>query len=335
MSWQRIRGHDAIARSFAAAWTKGRLGHAYLFVGPPGVGKYTFARELGKALLCEASKDRLAACSKCPGCALADAGTHPDLFLAGRPEESVELPISVIREMIDHLVLKPARGGRKVAILDDADDLNAESANAFLKVLEEPPPGSVLILIGGSTADRQLPTILSRCQPVVFSPLRDADLVAELKDRGINDEARVSRLVRVARGSVGEALALDDGSLWAFRKTLLEALAADRVDSFALAEQWNHYVEDAGREAGVKRRRTSLVLRLFLGMLQDAVRVANGVKPLVADPAEAEVLGRLAERLGPEKLAGWVDRAIEADVQVDRKVQLELLIEALADSLGR
>src|SRR5262249_45259234 len=203
---------------------KGRLGHSYLFVGPPGVGKHAFARELARALLCEAPKDPLAACSKCGSCILAAAGTHPDLHLAGRPEDKVELPIETIRVLIEHLSLKPARGGRKVAILDNADDLNAESANGFLKVLEEPPPGSVLILIGGPTADRQLPTIQSRCQAMMFLPLGKDDLIAVLKDHEITDASRLDRLVRVADGSPGQALALDDESLWSFRKTLLQVL---------------------------------------------------------------------------------------------------------------
>src|SRR5262249_30200982 len=115
----------------------------------------------------------------------------------------------------------------------------------------------------------------------------------------------------------------------------LQVLAADRVDCSALAEAWNHYIEDAGKEAGVKRRRAALVLRLLLGMLQDAQRVANGVRPVVADREEAAGPGKLADRLGPEKLADWVDRAIAADVQIDRKVQVDLIIEAFADYLGR
>ena len=81
---------------------------------------------------------------------LGPAATHPDLTLAGRPEESLELPISVIRDFCHKLALKPARGRGKVAILDDADDLNEEAANCFLKTLEEPPPRSVFILVGSS-----------------------------------------------------------------------------------------------------------------------------------------------------------------------------------------
>src|SRR5205807_4346929 len=129
--------------------------------GPSGVGKRLFAEELAKALLCESpNRPRLEACDRCPACLQVAAGTHPDYFVAGRPEESLELPIDVVRELCHSLGLKPARGHGKVAIVDDADDLNDAAANCFLKTLEEPPPRSVLLLIGTS-AERQLPTIVS------------------------------------------------------------------------------------------------------------------------------------------------------------------------------
>src|SRR5207245_1529352 len=158
------------------------------------------------------------------------AGTHPDLTIAGRPEESLELPISVIREFCHRLALKPARGRGKVAILDDADDLNEEAANCFLKTLEEPPPRSVLLLIGTS-AERQLPTIVSRCQVVAFPPLSE-ELVRELVlAQGVEDESLLRRIVPLSGGSPGQALALADPALWEFRRSLLEALAQPRWDS--------------------------------------------------------------------------------------------------------
>ena len=161
MSWQRIHGHDFWVQSFADAVERGRLAHAYLFAGPAGIGKKPFAFELAKTLLCESPKKPFVACDQCPSCKQVTAGTHPDVIFASRPEDKVEFPIDNMREVMEKLALKPARGGYKVAIIDDADDFNSESANCFLKTLEEPPPKSLLILIA-TDPERQLPTVLSR-----------------------------------------------------------------------------------------------------------------------------------------------------------------------------
>jgi hypothetical protein len=106
------------------------------------------------------------------------------------------------------------------------------------------------------------------------------------------------------------------------------------LDVFELATAWNHSIEEAGKEAGVRRRRASLMLRLLIGLLQDAQRVSHGVSPLVADSTEAGTLRTIADRIGPERIVAWIDRATEADVQIDRKVQLDLIIEAFTDSLA-
>src|SRR6516165_1165117 len=120
VSWQRIRGHERLVQAVQRVVARGRLAHAYLFTGPSGVGKRLFAEELGRALLCEASPaGTLEACDHCPSCQLVAAGTHPDLFIAGRPDDSLELPIEVVRQLCLDLGLKPARGRGKVAILDD------------------------------------------------------------------------------------------------------------------------------------------------------------------------------------------------------------------------
>src|SRR5262249_10173872 len=152
---------------------------AYLFTGPPGVGKKLFAVELARALLCEdPPPGRLEACDRCPACAQVGAGAHPGFATPGRPAGGHRLPIEAVRAPCLTVRPKAAPGHGKVAILDDADDLNEAAANCFLKTLEEPPPRSVLILVGTSP-DRQLTTIVSRCQVVRFAPLPE-ELVAEL-----------------------------------------------------------------------------------------------------------------------------------------------------------
>ena len=335
MSWTPIRGHDTILRAFTLAAQKHRIGHAYLFVGPPGVGKQLFARELAKTLLCETPTPDFAACDHCSSCSLVNADTHPDLFMVCRPEESNDFPIEVIRDLGANLALKPARGGRKVAILDDADDLNDASANCFLKTLEEPPPGSVLILIGGTSPDHQLPTIVSRCQVIRFAPLPTAILREILQAHGITDPTRQDRLLRLSAGSAGQALALEDEALWQFRQRLLEGLSADRVESVVLAQEWMRFLDEVGKDGAVHRRTASLIVKLLIGILESALRFALGAEVTGLDPTEAHLLEKIAQRVGPDRLMEWIERATQADFHIDRKVQLVLAVEALLDGLGR
>src|SRR4051794_12223448 len=141
-------------------------------------------------------------------------------------------------------------GSRRVAVVDDADDLNDEAANAFLKTLEEPPPGAVLILIGTS-ADVQLDTIVSRCRVVRFDPLPPHELAAVLLDRGIaSDPATADRLAELGEGSVGRARGLADPELAPFRRGLIDELAGPHgFDPPALAQRIEAFVKAACKES--------------------------------------------------------------------------------------
>jgi DNA polymerase-3 subunit delta' len=335
VSWKRVCGHDAQIQGFARVVRNGRLAHAYLFAGTPGIGKKLFALELAKALLCEnPPSDRFEACDQCSGCLLVDADNHPDLHLVGRPDESLEVPIEAIRELCRNFSLKTARGKGKVAILDDADDLSEQSANCFLKTLEEPPPGSVLVLVC-SSADRQLATIRSRCQIVPFAPL-PLDLVEKLlQEQGIKDDALLKRIVRLSDGSPGQARELAESELWTFRSKLLQSLASQPFDSWALARLWLQFTEEAGKDAAVQRRRTTRVLKFLIMLFRDAITVGYGASPQSLDPEELTTAQRLSEKIGPDRLLLLIDRCLEADEQVERRVQLVLVIEALLDALAQ
>src|SRR5438445_4936136 len=236
-------------------------------------------------------------------------------------------------EFCQKLGLKPARGRGKFAILDDADDLNEEAANCFLKTLEEPPPRSVLLLIGTS-AERQLPTIVSRCQVVHFQPL-PAEVVRELVLRqGIEDESLLRRLVPLSGGSPGQALALADPALWEFRRSLLEGLIQPRCDTVALARSWIEFVEEAGKEAAAQRRRATLVLRFLIQFLTAALTLSVGGAPSLVEPEDLRIVQQLADRADAEQILEMLDRCLEGDLQIERRVQLVLVLEALLDALG-
>src|SRR5262249_16407934 len=151
--------------------------------------------------------------------------------------------------------LKPFMGGRKIAIIDDADALGDECANALLKTLEEPPPRSVLILIGTSP-DKQLPTIRSRCQTIRFGPLETETVARILVSSGlVADEAEARRAAEFSAGSIMRAIELADDDLWTFRQALLRSLAGGTFDSVSLAREMVAFVEAAGKDAPPRRAR--------------------------------------------------------------------------------
>jgi DNA polymerase-3 subunit delta' len=343
LSWQTIRGHDALIQSFRRAVQRGRLAHAYLFAGPPGVGKYTFARELAKALLCEgrsASDEVLTACDDCPSCIQVEAGTHPDYYYATRSPESHEFRIDLMRELCHGFALKSARGKGKVVLIDDADDLNEESANCFLKTLEEPPSRSILILIS-SSLDRQLRTVVSRCQVIRFAPL-PLPLVEEiLRSRPVGDEQTLippellPRLARLSDGSPGLALKLADPALWEFRQTFLLELTRMPLDNVALSQGLVEFVESAGKESAALRGRARLVLRLLIDFLGDALALSQQGSARRTEADDRPLLDALAGRAGLEALLGMLERCLEADRQIERRLQLVLVLEGLMDALAQ
>lgn len=332
MSWERLRGHEALVASFERIVQRGRLAHAYLFAGPPGIGKRRFARELARTLQCEATAGRFAACDRCPSCVQIEAGSHPDVVMAGRPADKHEWPIELMREVLQGFGLKSARGKGKIAILDDVDDFNDESANCFLKTLEEPPPKALLILVGTSP-ERQMATILSRCQIVRFAPLPEPLVVELLGAEGLEPSV-ARRLARLSGGSPGQAKALSDPALWTFRETFVRGLTERPIESVALAKAWTEFVGEAGKDSSAQRERASLVLRLLLEFLSDALRIKQGGTPRLEEPTEKRALENLANRLDEDQLLEALERCLDADTQIDRRVQLVLVLEALMDALG-
>lgn len=337
MPWHSIRGHDRAVATLRRGLEQGRLPHAFLFVGPEGVGKRSFAEVFARALLCDRVPEAaLDPCGVCPSCVQVVGGTHPDVYRVARPEDKHDLSIKLIRDLCLDLGLKPAGGRRKVAIIDDADDLNDEAANAFLKTLEEPPPNSVLILVGTSS-EAQLDTIVSRCRVLRFDPLPEADLAQVLLDQSVvDDPAEAARLAHLADGSVARARGLADATLDAFRRALIDDLADPRgVDAPALARRMEAFINEAGKESAPRRERARLLIgelaRFFRGLLWQTA----GVAPPSPDPLDRRAVAAIAPRLEPEDVFLLADRCLEADRHVGRKVYMPLILDALMHDLAR
>jgi DNA polymerase-3 subunit delta' len=203
MSFADIVGHPTQVEFLRRVAASGRLAHALLLAGPTGVGKRLVADRFAAVLLCDEHGDD--ACGVCPGCRQFAAGSHPDLFVVSVPRDKREIPIDKARELNQFLRLQPLRGERKVALVDDAHRMNLAAQNALLKGLEEPPAGSLVILVANN-ADALLPTIRSRCQRVLFAPLSEAEVASILEHRAGLARAEAEALAAAADGSPGRAL---------------------------------------------------------------------------------------------------------------------------------
>jgi len=206
--------HDLIDQRHAQALLRGalrsgRVSHAYLFVGPSGVGRLTAARAFAQALLCASGGDD--ACGRCAPCHKVAAGVHPDLRVIspGRSESGAErraVGIDQIRDLKREAAYGPYEAARKVFVVEDAEAMRAEAANSLLKIVEEPPPGIVMILIAESTT-ALLPTLVSRSQLIRFSFVSAAEIARALVERAGVPAERARYLAAISGGRVGAALA--------------------------------------------------------------------------------------------------------------------------------
>ena len=216
------------------AVASGRASHAYLFVGAPGSGKFDAAWALAQALICERG-----GCGACDACVRVARHTHPDVhYLA--PESATGYLIGQTRDLIDEVALSPIRAAHKVYILDRAEQLRANSANALLKTLEEPPDDVTFILLGTSS-DTILPTIVSRCQCVPFRMVSPLDAARSVSQATGLPQERCRMAVSVA-GSPARAMEfLKSAERQEARRALVRAIDAlphaDEADVLASAKE--------------------------------------------------------------------------------------------------
>lgn len=326
----QVIGHLEQRRRLSSAWRSGRLAHAYLFVGPRGVGKRTFARRFAQALLChQPTVDALEPCGRCPSCRVFEAGNHPDFFEVEMEKDRHEFRIDVVRNLLPKLALKPALGLQRVTIIDDADRFNDEAANALLKTLEEPSPNSRLLLMTAS-AEGMLPTIRSRCQSVQFHPLSNEETASILRRTGVADsDDAARRLAELVGGSVADAELLADQNWISLKLEIEDRLAKPSIDLVVFAKVINKYCEEGTKEAAEKRRRAVQVVATAMNLYQAALQCRTvGVVPASAAIADAADFSE-------EVLLEMVERTLQADEQIKRYLHLTTTIDCWMDDLAQ
>jgi DNA polymerase-3 subunit delta' len=207
LRFANLLGHEKPKTLLLEAVTKNKMGHAYLFRGPDGVGKKRTALTLG--------------CGHCASCRKYLSGNHPDLIVV--EPDGAAIKIGQVRELIRQLTFPPLEANVRVIILEDIHTMRREAANSLLKTLEEPAPNNLIILTA-DLAGNILPTIQSRCQLISFGPLASEDMVQILMQEDGIDESLAFTLAAVAEGSLGRAKLLWQDNMLILRQEVVEEL---------------------------------------------------------------------------------------------------------------
>ncbi len=274
------------------------LGHAYLLCGRAGVGKFAFAHGIASLILCE-QRAGGAACGECRGCTLTASGNHPDLRVLQREEERSAIVIDQVRELIEFYSLKPHYRTHKVAIVDPAEAMNASAANALLKLLEEPPPGALLLLVSHRPG-QLVATIRSRCQKLTLEappwPDRLAWLEQALSVAG-NESDIAGQTLAGAPLELLDQLGAEQGPPF---DRLIESLGAISTDPHSTLERAR---EHAGDDVRATLDALELLVRSML-----LLRSGHPLPALHLPAQQSRRLQEIADKLNFNGLFLFLDR---------------------------
>jgi DNA polymerase-3 subunit delta' len=346
--FDELTGNSRVKAALKRMLVADRLPGAMLFTGEEGIGKKRFALEVARALNCRTPKDH-EACGVCSSCVRiaklnypqredADEWTqiiwtdHPDVGLVVAPKRV--LRVEQMRQIEKEANFRPFEGKARVFLIDEADKLNDNSANALLKVLEEPPRTSHLILITARPA-MLLPTILSRCQMIRFSPLMPEEIEDHMVKNNLADKKTARLRARTAGGSLGRAVAGDLVTFTSQRKAMLKVLNAlvlseDRAQLLRSAEQLN---EAQYKEEFEER------LDVLETLIRDAWMLSLGVEPsqLVNEDMLSE-LREVSQKMDPGLAGEWVLQIEylreQLIVNVNRKITTDALFLVMAGDVA-
>ena len=326
--WQ-IAGHDEAVSLLSRSLEREKLSHAYLFVGPPRVGKATLAMILAQAVNCLVDTGERP-CGECSQCVRIAAGQHPDVqsidLSSAQSSTRREIGIDQVREAQRAAALMPFEGRRRVFIFPDAPSLSQEASNALLKLLEEPPE-SVLLLLIAADEGAVLPTILSRCQRVELGRLPVETITGELvRSRGVpQDEAE--SLARLSGGSIGWAMEA------AARPEVLQEYADELERVSALLDEGLEgrfaYAEETASLYARDRERALSRLRTALGWWRDLLALKEGGEALVSNTPAMESLRRHAGWITSPQAVEAVGRIREATGHLEANVNPRLALEVM------
>lgn len=342
--FDQLRGNERVKLLLGRILESHRLPGALLFSGEEGIGKKLFALEVARALNCRSARG-VQGCGECSSCLRIGTFNYPqseesddwkniiwtnhgDVGIVVAPKRV--LLVDQMRQIEREANFRPFEGKARVFLIDEADKLNEPAANALLKVLEEPPPTSHLILLTSQPA-MLLPTIRSRCQVVLFSPLTPAEIEEFLIRNQKASTKEAALRARIARGSIGRALASDVSMLTDQRSAMLEvlnalALTGDRLQLLRSSEELN----DARYKDEYEAR-----LDMLETLIRDALALAVGTPPTqIINVDLLSQLSQISQRITSTQAAAWISQIEELReqliVNINRKAATDALFMSMA-----
>jgi DNA polymerase-3 subunit delta' len=307
-----IVGQKTAKKFLGQVMASAKIPHAYLFTGIPGVGKSSTAMAFAMALNCKEPKE-LDGCGLCPSCRQLLGGNHPD-FISISPENQ-NIGIEKIKELNRGLSFAPMSGRYRVCVIHQAEAMSEEAANSFLKTLEEPPPGNILILKVMEPLDL-LPTIVSRCQKVPFRPLTVREITQWLVNNGIEKDAALL-LAGISGGSLGRALKMSGGDFLEKRNTWLGRL--EKLPALSKVEALNMALECAEED---RKKGIDISSSGEAGMLDMLSAWTNWYRDLlvlkVGGPVDLLINGDFAKSLNKLAENYKIDALVDSILLVDQ-----------------
>jgi DNA polymerase III subunit delta' len=319
MSLKDIRGQDNAKNFIKTVLSLDKVGHAYIFLGPGGVGKHKTSIEFIKLLNCPV-KEYDKSCM-CISCSKIDKVLHPDVFFIEKPQGRQNIPIEDIRALSARFALKSFESRFKIAVID-AEYLTHEASNALLKILEEPGEDTIFILIASNTkllAD----TIISRCQILRFGPLSSHDFAAILNEEFKISAKETAFLFALSGGNIKKALALKAKDAMAWKNMVVDGFMKDSVcASFNLDSDPDKGDQEAACD-------------ILFGFCRDIIIYKHTKDAsLLINTDRSKEISELAETIDRRRIEFWISSIEEAKLHIKANVNPRLTASALKENLG-
>lgn len=317
-----ILGHEWAVDLLQKNLANQRLRHAYLFCGPPGVGRRTLALKLAQSINCEQREQASEPCGRCLSCRQIEKMQHPDLTVVQAEQVGGNLKVQQIREMQHSLSLSPYAGRYRVALILRFEEANPNAANALLKTLEEPPKRVVLMLTA-TEPERLLPTIVSRCEIIRLRSLPLETVSTGLQKHFDVSEEQAELLAHLSGGRPGLSIQyLQDPDLLLKRQSYLEdlghLLTSHRVERFAYADQLSKGKDNIGD-----------IMQTWATFWRDVLLVQSGSNVPITNLDRIDEIHKIARYVDIQKAKALIARIDRTQYLLSRNVNKTLTLEVL------